>query len=172
MPSRIEDFMSRLKYIEIGGTHFLDARFLYEKQAWLVIGTILLAALTGILGHRRLSGGNASGSPALVTNYEGLVGNATTPKLELSIGPAGAWQPLRIRFGNDGAGTSAKRTSVPQPVRTEPLAAGMLAGWPSATTPEIRNLTLGQQPSGPATLWYRILIHGGPSIQVRRLVSR
>ena len=165
--------MSRLKYIEIGGggTHFLAARFLYEKQAWLVIGTILLAALTGILGHRRLSNRNAGSSPALVTNYEGLVGNATSPKLELSIGPAGTWQPLRIRFNNDGAGASAKHTS-PQPVRTEPLAAGMLAGWPSPTTPEIRNLTLSREPGGPATLWYRILIQGGPSIQVRRLVSR
>ena len=165
--------MSRLKYIEIGAaTHFLDARILYEKQAWLVIGTILLAALTGVLGHRRLSDGNASSNPALVTNYEGLVGNATTPKLELSIGPAGTWQPLRIRFNNDGAGASAKRKSLPQPVRTEPLAAGMVAAWPSPTTPEIRSLTLSQEPSGPATLWYRILIHGGPSIQVRRLVSR
>jgi hypothetical protein len=164
--------LSNGKEVEIGyDSSFLDSWFRYQKLAWAVVVAVLVAGLAGLLGRGPVATGEVS-SGELTVKYERIARYKTPARIEISVAslPLSECRNLRIRLEGEFTQRALLQHFSPTPLRSEPLANGIVIEYSPTTDATRKRITLTEEPGVPGRLTNRVTVEQGPSVEFTQLV--
>src|SRR3982750_983955 len=115
---------------------FLDRWLERQKYAWIVIAFLIATGIAGLLGRGPLSKNTIrSGTGGMEVKYERIARNKTPALLEVQL-PAStpSDRPVRLRIEGELVKGGRLKQVVPQPVRSDLLADGFVAEFPTGSS--------------------------------------